>query len=203
MKFILCGEICSGKDTVAAMLNIPQFAFADQLKLLCRNLRINGVQAAETQVLELCNSGYLPNLLMKLSKRRSIPPVDAKDRQLLQELGSYLRDFNRYIWINPVLHAVEGLQSCCISDCRYSLEFDSFPSFCSIFVDASLENRRSRAELRDGLATQAIFEHPAESQIASLRNRCDYIVENNGNLAELRDSIREIMKEEQSVQGDY
>jgi dephospho-CoA kinase len=48
-----------------------------------------------------------------------------------------------------------------------------------------------------------MFEHSAEAQIASLRNRCDYILDNNGNLKELRDSVLAIMKEELGVQRDY
>ena len=194
MNFILCGEICSGKDTFAELLpHFHRLAFGDEIGLVCRNLRVNGVRGAYLQLSKLFEVTP-PNILRNLELFRRIPKDEPKERLLKQELGTWCREQDDNIWIRRVQEQCIGKDNIVITDVRRKSEFDAFPEYISVFIDATLETRMKRLRKRDGSADETMFQHKAEREIQSLRSRCDFIVENNGTREELQEKIEEILK---------
>lgn len=193
-KFILIGEAGSGKDTFANILpEYHRFAFGDEIALVCRNLRVNGVQAAYQQLVPMFNFNPPSDLLEKLTEFREIPRKGTKERKLKQAIGTYCRLWRDDIWTAPVREKVKKYDNVVITDCRRLSEFDMFPEFTSVYIDAALEVRLKRLKERDGYADVRDFDHPAEQEIRLLKHQCDYIVENNGTLEKLRKEIKEVL----------
>lgn len=187
MNLILISPAGGGKDTVFSCLpqNYRRYAFGDNIRLVARNLRINGVQPAYSQLRQMFDLNPPPNLLRKLEEFRRIPQ-DTKDRKLLQELGTYCREYDDYIWIRPVSHAAEFEGNMIITDCRRKIELESFPRFTSVYIDTPYELRLERLRERDGSVDELALQHKAEQEIESLRSRCDYTVDNSGTLEDLK-----------------
>ena len=192
MNFILVGEICSGKDTFAELLpHFHRLAFGDEIGLVCRNLRINGVRGAYLQLAKLFEVTPV-NLLRNLEIFSRISKDCGKERKLKQELGTWCREQDNNIWIRRVQQQCKD--NIVITDCRRKSEFDAFPNYISVFIDATLETRMERLKERDGVVDISMFQHKAEREIQSLRSRCDFIVENNGTREELQEKIQEVLK---------
>ncbi|MCI8419096.1 MAG: DUF429 domain-containing protein [Oscillospiraceae bacterium] len=70
-----------------------------------------------------------------------------------------------------------------------------FLGFVPIYIDAGLAPRRERFALRgnESIAYEEAEAHPAEAEAASLRDRAEHIIVNNGTLEELYRSIQGIL----------
>ena len=188
MNIILIGPAGSGKDTIFELLEprgYQRYAFGDNIRLVARTLRINGVQPAYHLLYQMFDWNPPPNLLRKLEEFRQIPE-DTKDRKLLQELGTYCREYDDYIWLRPVSQHAQYKDNMCITDCRRKTEFESFSSFTSIYIDGPYELRLERLRQRDGSVDELALKHKAEQEIESLRDRCTYKVHNSGSLWDLK-----------------
>lgn len=101
MNIALIGKMGAGKDSLASILPMQSIAFADELKLLAKNLRINGVSSVFNQATKLIHESMLPtDFLVKLEEFRRIPKTSEKDRELLQQLGQYMRSLDSEVWVN-------------------------------------------------------------------------------------------------------
>lgn len=187
MNLILISPAGGGKDTLFSCLpqNYRRYAFGDNIRLVARNLRINGVQPAYSQLRQMFDLNPPPNLLRKLEEFRRIPQ-DTKDRKLLQELGTYCRCYDDYIWIRPIAQVAEYQSNMCITDCRRTTEFNSFPKFTSVYINTPYELRLERLKERDGTVDELALKHKAEQEIESLRSRCTYTIDNSGTLEDLK-----------------
>lgn len=80
-------------------------------------------------------------------------------------------------------------------DCRIPFEFDSCKKldYISIFVDCDKEVRKERAK-KDGVDYSP--DHNSENEVYLLRDRCDYIITNNGdNLLDLKRDVEVIFND--------
>lgn len=199
MNIFVCGEVGSGKDTVAACLPYhDRLAFGDEVRLVAANLRINGVVSAFLQASSML-SGEPPNDLMRILKRYERIPRTKKDRELLQELGTYLKSIDNEVWIRAIVTKMKPNMQYIITDVRYRDEFDALKKlgFIGVYVDSPRELRIERLKMRDGDHNVSSESHKAESQITSLRELCDYKVNNIGTVADLKVQVDEIIKEVQ------
>jgi len=194
MNIILCGTAGSGKDTVFDLLDgYHRYAFGDNIRLVARTLRINGVQPAYHLLYQMFDWSPPPNLLRKLEEFRSIPKHDDKDRRLLQELGTYCREYDDYIWMRPLLHDAEYKDNMCITDCRRESELKAFPKFTSVYIDTPLELRLERMRARDGAVDELALTHKAEQEIELLRPQCMFVITNDGTLENLKMQLERIL----------
>jgi len=199
MNFLVLGEAGSGKDTFADILTeyspgYHRYAFGDEIRNVCRTLREHGIVSTELQLLKLFNRKSPKGLLDKLFEFQKIPEEYPKDRKLLQELGTYCRLHDDYIWIRKVQDRTKGKDNIIITDCRRLIEFNSFENYIKVYIESTLENRIERLKKRDGIVDIQMFNHPAELEIRGLKSLCDYVVENNGSLDEFRKQIKEVLK---------
>jgi dephospho-CoA kinase len=135
-----------------------------------------------------------PNLWRKLEEFRSIPKHDDKDRKLLQELGTYSREYDDNIWLRPIRELANYKDNMCITDCRRQWEFHMFQEFTSLYIDAPYELRLERLRKRDGSVDELALKHKAEQEIESLREQCDFIVDNSSTIGHLQEQLEEIIK---------
>lgn len=189
---ILVAPAGAGKDETFALLEpygYRRYAFGDNIRTVCRILRNEGVQEAYCELFQMFNWNPPQNLWRKLEEFQQIPQEDTKDRKLLQELGTYCREYDDYIWVRPLRELAEYQSNMCITDCRRRSEFEQFLGFTSIYIDAPLELRLERLRRRDGTVREADLKHKAEQEIELLRDRCNYIVDNSGTLEELEKQL--------------
>ncbi len=198
MNIILIGTAGSGKDEFFRCLQncdqrFKRYAFGDPIRLVARNLRINGVEPAYSQLYQLFQMNPPPNLLRKLKELREIPKTDEKDRRLLQELGTYCREYDDYIWLRDIRETAQHKDYMCITDCRRKTELESFPDFISIYIDAPYAVRIERLRQRDRSVDELALKHKAEQEIELLKPMCNFTITNDGTLDELKVQLEEIL----------
>lgn len=190
MNYIICGEAGSGKDSLALLLPGTRIAFADDLKNVCRLLRIRDIYGAMNFMETLFNGKQPQDYRSQLRKFMEYPRVQGKDRLLLQDLGMWARESYENIWIDAVKAKVERCRTPVIlTDCRFANEFHSFPSFRSIYVECSEDVRVLRLSQRDGGYSAESLRHVAESEIEGLKELCNVRVINQGSLEELKENL--------------
>lgn len=188
MNIFLVAPMGAGKDIVATMLsNHRPIAIADELRLLARNLRVNGVSAAFIHASRLL--GESPNGLMRNLRAFAEIPRTTKDRALLQELGTYMRTLDAKVWLNAV--KVDSKANYVITDVRYRAEFDFFVNkgFKGIYIECDRDTRIQRLIARDGNYNANSELHVAELEIEGLKGLCDARIINQGSLDELRHNV--------------
>jgi len=190
MNYILAGEICSGKDEVAMLLHGTRFAFAEDFKIVCRLLRTHDISVAHRMFLELFQGHEPHDLQSKLRMFEKYPVELGKDRHLYQDIGMWSRESYPDIWVDAVKRKVARCETpVIITDCRFHNELLAFPTFASIYVEASEAIRMQRMILRDGEIKPGSLGHPAEQEIQSLRELCWYQLMNEGSREELQRNI--------------
>ena len=198
MNYFICGYQGVGKDSVASLIpHCKPIALADSIRLLIRNLRINGVTSAVAQVAQLLGSTKAPLDLHRILRFYSQMPKSSKERALSQGIGTYLRDAKESIWIDEVLRQVKGTQgsyleqSWVVTDARRRNEAQAFADlgFKGIWVECCRETRVQRLLDRDGEHEVSSENHVSESEIKGLKEFCTATVINQGSLNELVENV--------------
>jgi len=194
MNYLICGSSGSGKDVVASLIQGQRIAFADDLKLVTRLLRIHDINGAQC-FLEYLFGDYAPqNIRGHLLRFEGIPVEDGKDRRILQEVGTWARSIHSDIWINAVKDKVaRSTTSVIITDCRYIRELQSFPDFYPIFVECPEDVRKQRLSQRDGGYSEASLTHTAESEVRLLKSLCKSTIVNDGTMDDLRRNVESVL----------
>lgn len=193
-NYIISGCMCSGKDEVALRINGLRVAFADSLRNITKLLRTYQIDLAE-QLMQTYFNNPPNDIRQKLIEFSRVRQESRKDRILLQTLGSWARQHESDIWINALKQQLKLENNYVISDCRYLTELESFPDFISIYVEASPEVRKQRLIARDGTYDESWESHPAEAEVRSLKELCDYVVVNNGSFEDLDREVKRVMLE--------
>jgi dephospho-CoA kinase len=195
-NFALVGEIGSGKDTVASM--IPGYirkAFGDPIRLVARNLRVNGVEAAYCQLCEMFKRNPPKDLRRILEEFKNIPQVDQKDRLLLQTLGTYCRENDDLIWVRQVTNGLSKDNNYVVTDVRRPTEFIEMckKDFVMVYILSDIDLCVERVEKRDGSVNIEAFYHKAEADIKNLRTLCDITIDNTGSLQKLASQVSDLL----------
>lgn len=199
-NFVLIGEMGAGKDTAASFMidHIP-IAFADELKIVAKCLRVNGVEPTIDYLKTLFDGKEPKSLKAKLQEFKTIPKESDKDRKLLQEIGTYCRMYDKEIWIRAALSKLKPNKAYVITDCRNINELIACHNlgFVSVYIDAHKEIRKARIINRDGFCDTRDFYHQSEREIPLLAKKCKWVVNNDENeLACLENGIDIILEEE-------
>lgn len=174
--------------------NYNRIAFGDALKSVCQLIRIDMLQAAIT--LKSLLPDIEPNVIgTHIYKWQQLPKHDAKDRLMLQDVGTQCRKWNDDIWINIVKQQIHNYPDVrfAITDCRRVHEFESFKDFVSIYIDCSDDVIYKRLKKRDGYYDVDILTHEAEREIPSLKDKCDFIVYNDQDFKYLEKQVKDII----------
>lgn len=192
MNIFLVAPMGSGKDATAAFLNgYTRLALGDEIRVLAKNLKVNGVAAARLHLSRLMT--VPDDADVKLAEFQRIQSKDSKSRKLLQELGTWAREHYDYVWIDVVAHKIRPGRNHCITDVRRLVEFQSFPGFKSVWIQSSKENRIKRMISRDGAYDPAWENAKSEQEIQMLKPMCDYALTNDGTLDDLRESVERML----------
>lgn len=166
---IVIGQMGSGKDTVAEVLT-----------------RIYGFH--HTSI-----AGRLKKIARLLYPREFSRNDRNGQRIILQQLGDLLRTRSINIFNDALFHEIDthGLAPVVISDVRYMMEFEYFTQrgFVPVKLCISEETRMNRLKSRDGqLPSLQARMHKSENEFD---NMVCYIVNNNGDVNELEQSVIE------------
>lgn len=198
-NFMLIGEMASGKDTVAMMMpGYIRLAFGDEIRVVVQNLRVNGIKPTYCQLCKLFEMNPPSDLKRQLEEFRKIPKINEKDRELLQELGTYCRKHDDLIWVRTVLNKISGNLKYVITDVRRFVELEACKDkFIPIYIHADEDIRKERLIKRDGSYNEKSFYHEAEKEIRSLARYAKYYIVNNSTLESLEQTVRQILKLEE------
>lgn len=77
-------------------------------------------------------------------------------------------------------------------DLRYEMEFNALQEagWVIVYIDASEEVCRQRAI---GLDLEFSPDHPSETSVFPLKDRCDYIIKNNGTMGDFEKAVLDII----------
>jgi len=203
-NYLITGEICSGKDSAGEYFNgYIRKAFANNLKIVCRLIRIGDFEGAEKHLTYLFNGNPPCNMKAKLIEFAQTPIDGEKDRSLLQTLGTkWARKHYPDIWADAIKKELKPENKYLILDCRFLNEFTAFPDWKSIYIDCPLEIRKERAIKRDGCWNDDWASSPAEAEIRKLQDLCDYTVFNDSTLEDLKAQIEAILEFDNFVRGE-
>lgn len=181
--FGLCGNSGCGKDTVADFLQeehgFYKVSFAAKIKEI---------------ISDLFPLGY--NELYGDKRNTPSPVLNLKTpRDLLQQLGVLMRQFDEDVWanyiinksINEVLINKLGAKKIVISDTRFISEINCMKrAFGNNFKTIKINRPIDKS---DGLYT-----HVSETELQTIRDEeFDYIINNNGSLYKLYGMIDEMI----------
>lgn len=186
-KIAICGKANSGKDTVAKIIS----------KILCPENECT-VQLAFAEPIKKIAHTMFPQLpeeyLYGSSKYRSeIIPNAYKDghpltiRQLLIDIGTSARSYNKNIWIDALLHKLKEVskdkpQLVIIADVRFKNEYNALKKQgfhqIKLYRDAHTKIAHESETEQDGIL---------DSQFNS-------ILYNNGTLNELKNNVQQIIE---------
>jgi len=109
-----------------------------------------------------------------------------KNRGFMQDLGEAIRKYfgEDYFVKDFIKRAENEKQNLFCDDIRKIIEFETAQKcgFYTIFIESDIEIRKKRAK---SLGLAFIENHPAESEIPLLKERCDMVVTNNGKIEDL------------------
>ena len=177
-KIALCGQLRSGKNLVANMLNeiehFEEIAFAEGIW--------------ETIAL------LFPDQYDKVNK----------PRKLLQELGQGMRAIDADVWVKRLMQRAEKLKrhNIVVTDLRQPNEFKALreAGFFIIRIESSIEARIARAEANGDKFNYNDLLHETEKHVSGFD--VDYVIENNGTIEDLRKSVEKAFQQAtQNVAG--
>lgn len=181
MKLVVFGEAGSGKDYITDILSkrygFKRYAFADGVRELAEE--------------------YFPDRY----------DINKKDRSLLQDIGTKMREVDMEIWIKRLLKKIhdeedgEGLlelASVSVTDCRLPNEYKALKEEGFIFVRviASPETRLERMHKRGDVFKEEDMQHITESHYGEFE--CDYTINNDVGY----DSERQLIKQINTIVED-
>jgi dephospho-CoA kinase len=175
LKIALTGKMAAGKDTVGAYLvhnyNLKRFAFGDAIRELCWRYFPERMQAA-----------------------------DGKDRKLLQEVGQFMRRFDRDVWVKRTVNEIaEPTQllydGVVITDMRQPNEYERLKQegYVLIRVTAPDHVRLERMKERGDKFKPEDLNHETEQWVDTFD--VDYEIENGGTWREMAEQVDVIMRE--------
>lgn len=200
--YLLIGKAGSGKDTVADTLGYPKYSFAGNLKELLR-LAQDDMESAIKFLAEISRHTELSHnpmlfedgvyLLEEVHNKK----LQGKQRENLQLLGNGMRELDPFVWIKALWCQIQkdDIEKFVVTDCRFINEFNEFNKCCvSIFVDCTHSNRLERLKERDTFVNDKLLSDISETELDSLKDKCDYVINNNGDLVNLKKQVDEIIR---------
>ena len=116
-----------------------------------------------------------------------------KNRGFMQDMGEAVRKYfgQDYFTKDFQKRAVESNNNLICDDLRKKVEFEAAKQagFIMIYIESTEDNRKARAKR---LGLDFIENHPAEQEITALKDKCDFIIENNGTIDELKEKVLKI-----------
>ena len=203
--FILIGQAGSGKDTAYEIMNsiehsYKRLAFGDAIRDVATYIRKSSSPIVPYELMKSLFYPRLPpkSLQSKLYELQQIPYEPPKDRRLLQELGTWAREYDDEIWMRVVKDAmkrsVDSAVSYVITDCRRRSELTKFRNLISVYIECPEDIRLERLKKRDVTFDTEALHHKAEREIPSLREDCDFVLYNDGDMDYLREQLEELLK---------
>lgn len=114
----------------------------------------------------------------------------SKNRGFMQDLGESIRKyFGQDYFVNDFIKRANNTKdNLFCDDVRKVLEFEATKKsgFTTIYIEADAEIRKQRAKK---LGLDFIENHPAESEIILLKDKCDIVIENNDSLEKLKEFV--------------
>lgn len=174
--YIVCGKARHGKDTIAEMI---------------RHYYIEN----HYDVLNLQYSSYIKEYAKKISNWDG--SEETKPRELLQQLGTnVIRDkIDEAFFVKKIVDDIKVysffFDVLTISDARFKLEVDTpRDNFENVVII-----RVNRPNFDNGLTEEQKM-HRTETDLDDYKNY-DYVIENDGNLEDLKEKVTEILKQEE------
>lgn len=202
-RIALVGEMGAGKDTMASVLEgYKRIAFGDAIKSIARLIREGDLRLARVTLIAMCKYGGVSiadaREVASLVSTWALLKETAKDRKLVQEIGTTMRNIHDRFWIDHVLCQTGPDIPYVLTDCRRKSELEALKrsDFTLIYVEAPVERRKIRLRDRDGM-TEAEFkeasEHAAEREIRGLKASCDYVLVNDtDNMRVLKERVENL-----------
>ena len=192
-NFLIVGNMGSGKDTFADYLpcTYAHLAFATKLKEICGMIRSGNIIQANIELSILFEDNVPHHLFSDLQIFAMFPKEAGKDRYLLQKFGTdYCREWDDNVWVNGLKSQIEPNKNYVVTDCRFRNEFNAFPDWCTVFIEANESVRKKRIIERDGHLNVDSFLHSSETGIPCMKQFCDFTLTNNGSQLEfMNDSL--------------
>ena len=126
MKIAICGKMCAGKSTLADMLinNYPSIKFTKD--------------SFASKIYELAYELF---------------NMKEKDRELLQTLGTKMREINPQVWVNYIEQKYKGNHNIIIDDARYPNELEMLKKngfyIIKLNISYKLQEQRIRKLYKD------------------------------------------------------
>lgn len=111
MKIAICGKMCSGKSTLAQMIRQHDTRYK--------------IYSFGNKVKEVATDLF------------SMDP-EMKDRKLLTNVATRMREIDENVWVNYVLSQTKGHDYCIIDDLRYQNEYDALVKDGWVFIQTNV-----------------------------------------------------------------
>lgn len=203
-NFLIVGGMGSGKDTFATFLPIGYIhkSFAESLKNVVRLLRIHDIDSAFLIMNELFGGKHPCNMYAKLVELSQFPVTDEKDRGLLQYLGTdWARKYDKNVWVRGLKNKIKSNNLYVVTDCRFMNEFEAFPDWYSVYIDCPDDIRKERLLKRDGSFNEELLHHSSELEIKSIGRKCDFTINNSGDLDCYKDTVTTLVNYVNNKEG--
>ena len=117
MKIGICGQMCSGKTTIA------------------------------NYIISKDNSYYITSFAKKLKEiAKDLFNMQGKDRKILIDIGKKMREVDENVWVNYTLNECKEHNNIIIDDIRYSNEFNKLKQdgwfLIKLIIDSELQLER-------------------------------------------------------------
>ncbi|MEK4025294.1 deoxynucleotide monophosphate kinase family protein [Sporosarcina sp. FSL W7-1283] len=174
MNIVLVSEAASGKDFTSDILTnlygYTRYAFADEVKEVAARL--------------------FPDKYNEI----------IKDRKLLQEIGTKMREIDPEVWIKTLFRKIDSVKELnykggyaqeviVVTDCRLPNEYEALKKagYTFIRIVADEDVRKQRMIDRGDIFTDDDLKHHTESFYDTFE--CDYVIENNETEDELKSEV--------------
>jgi len=158
MKIAITGKMCSGKTTVANIIQqfdptYEKYSFGQKVKDIAIDL------------FDMKN----------------------KDRSLLVQIGGYMRDIDNNVWTNYLMNQIKNRDNCIIDDLRYQNELDNCLlnnfKIIQLIVSKDIQINRIKKVYPDNYLDHIKnIDHKSESQVFDFKN-VDVLILDTGKLS--------------------